>query len=76
MKKTLIVINEMSGNSGDVNVDVIKFVCAKNDEINEIHLDNADQDYDVSGYDKLIVCGGDGTIHNAVNKCKDKNIEI
>lgn len=76
MKRTLFVINEMSGNSDGVNEDVIKFVCAKNDVIDEIRLENAEQDYNVDGYDKLIVCGGDGTIHNAVNKCKDKNIDI
>ena len=46
MKKTLIVINEMSGNSDGVNTDAIRFVCAKNDLTDEIHLDHADQDYD------------------------------
>ncbi len=76
MKKTLIVVNDMSGNSEGVDVDVIRFVCAKNDEIHELRLHSPEQDYDVNGFDKLIVCGGDGTINNAVNKCKDMAIDI
>lgn len=76
MKKTLIVVNDMSGNSEGVDVDVIRFVCAKNDDIHELRLFSPDQDYDVSGFNKLIVCGGDGTINNAVNKCKDMAIDI
>lgn len=76
MKKTLIVVNDMSGNSEGVDVDAIRFVCAKNDQIDELRLLSPDQDYDVTGYDKLIVCGGDGTINNAVNKCKDMAIDI
>ena len=76
MKKTLIVVNDMSGNSERADVNAIRFACAKNDYVEELRLCSQEQDYDVTGFDKLIVCGGDGTINNAVNKCKDKNIDI
>ena len=76
MKRTLIVINDMSGNSDLADVNAIRFACAKNDYVEELRLCAPDQDYEVAGFDKLIVCGGDGTINNAVNKCKDKEIDI
>ena len=76
MRRTLIVINDMSGNSERADVNAIRFACAKNDYVEELRLCSPDQDYDVTGFDKLIVCGGDGTINNAVNKCKEKNIDI
>ena len=69
-KKTLVVINDMSGNSEFVDVDLLKHVCAKNDIVDEIHIEFPEQEYETEGYDKLIVCGGDGTMNNAINKCK------
>ena len=76
MKRTLIVINDMSGNSGNADVESIRFACAKNDYVEELRLLYPEQDYDVTGFDKLIVCGGDGTINNAINKCKDIKIDV
>lgn len=66
----------MSGNSGCVDTGVIRFVCAKDDEVDELRLTEQNQDYSVEGYSKLIVCGGDGTINNAINKCKDKDMDV
>ena len=57
MKKTLIVVNDMSGNSEGVDVDVIRFVCAKNDEIHELRLHSPDQDYDVNEAAEVLVEG-------------------
>lgn len=74
--KTLLVINGMSGNSEGVKAELIKYVCAKNDEVDEVILTSPEQDYDADGYDKLIVCGGDGTINNAINKVKDRDIDV
>lgn len=75
MKKTLIVVNEMSGNASKVNVDELCRIFT-DDEITLIRLTNKEQDYSVDGFDKLVVCGGDGTVNNAVNKCKDKKIDV
>ena len=75
-KKTLVVINDMSGNSEFVDVDLLKHVCAKNDIVDEIHIEFPEQEYETEGYDKLIVCGGDGTMNNAINKCKNQEIDI
>ena len=75
-KKTLLVINDMSGNSGLINTDDILRACAVDDEVTVAHLVSPSSDYSVDGFDKLIVCGGDGTINNAINKCSSLPITI
>lgn len=74
-KKTLFIINDMSGTSNEIDVDNIKTALKIND-IDEIRLKSKEQDYDANGYEKIIVCGGDGTIYNAVNKCKNHPIKM
>lgn len=75
MKKTLIVYNGMSGNSEKADADALRFACEQED-VTTVVLTEKSQEYSVDGFDKLIVCGGDGTFNVALNKCKDKNIEI
>ena len=75
-KKTLIVHNTMSGNARKVDAEWVRSAYAKGDAVTTVSLTEAGQDYDVEGFDKLVVCGGDGTVNVAVNKCKDRDVEI
>ena len=76
MKKTLIVHNNMSGNAQRMDAETLQKTYAHGEDVTTVELMEAGQDYDVEGFDKLVVCGGDGTINVAVNKCKEKDVEI
>lgn len=76
MSKVLIVVNDMSGNSAKIDVDSILRTLSPDDEVYQLRLLASDQDYDVSGYDEVIACGGDGTINNAINKCRDLDLRL
>jgi len=39
-----------------------------------VELIDSHSDWNADGYDTVIVCGGDGTLHNALMKCRDKKI--
>ncbi len=63
-----IVINRDSGNSRSLNAnDVVKKHTAACDNVTLTYIDSG-TDWTAVGYDKIIVCGGDGTLHNALNK--------
>ncbi|MCR4660486.1 MAG: hypothetical protein K5765_00620 [Clostridia bacterium] len=66
--KTLIIVNEMSGSSIYVDIEEIKRKYAKTGEVEVVKLKKIEDDYSIKGYDKIIVCGGDGTIFNALKK--------
>ena len=69
--KTLIVKNAMSGHSETISPEILKQAFVQEGQPYDIvTLESPDQDYSVKGYTRLIVTGGDGTIHNAINKCK------
>ena len=74
-KRTLLLINDMSGTSNKIDTDMVKNAL-KLRSIDEVHLTNIEQDYNVKGYDEIIVYGGDGTICNAVNKCKNLPVRM
>ena len=40
----------------------------------EIEYINKDIDWNADGYDTVVVCGGDGTLHHAIDKCPDQQI--
>lgn len=78
MKKALIVKNELSGNSNSVTLDELQKVFCKDFVTSTIIIKNKKMNYDVEGYDRIIVSGGDGTLltfinleHNAVNKASE-----
>lgn len=75
MKRTLVVKNDMSGNARRVKEEELAGVCA-GDDVTEVRLTEPGQDYDVAGFDKVVVCGGDGTVNVALNKCKNRSVEL
>ncbi len=66
-----VIINKDSGNANKVNVTALKqylecevdvqYICCKDD-------------WCADGYDNVVVCGGDGTLQNALSKCQGKQL--
>ncbi len=81
VKKCLLIINAMSGNSQNVIAnDEIKLALKKlYNDITCVVLD-ADNDVDIAtaivGYDALAICGGDGTFNSALNAIRNVDIDL
>ena len=72
----LLVVNTLSGNAAKVREqELIKRYAATDNVRIEYIRDPADT-YDVEGVDKLIVCGGDGTLNHALNLCRDRDMDV
>lgn len=67
-----VIVNADSGNYNRLDLDKLlsELGCVNTD----VELINSHADWSAEGYDTLIVCGGDGTLHNALEKCPDKKI--
>lgn len=67
-----VIVNADSGNYNRLDLDKLldELGCANT----EVELIDSRSDWSAEGYDTLIVCGGDGTLHNALEKCPDKKI--
>lgn len=67
-----VIVNADSGNYNRLDLDKLlgKLGCVNTD----VELIDSRSDWSAEGYDTLIVCGGDGTLHNALEKCPDKKI--
>ena len=67
-----VIVNADSGNYARLDVDKLlrKLGCVDT----EVETIDSGKDWSADGYDTLIVCGGDGTLHNAIDKCSDKKI--
>ena len=72
----LLVINTLSGNSSKVREEELIEKYAVGDLLRIVHLTAPEDTYSVEGVDRLIICGGDGTLNNALNLCRDKDIDI
>lgn len=75
-KKCLIIINKTSGNSKTVDVQKVAKTFATGYDVTFDCIDGPDFKWNVNDVDKLIVCGGDGTLNNAINACQGKKIDI
>lgn len=67
-----IVVNRESGNCPRLDVDgLLKLLgctgCC-------VEWTDSATEWSADGFDTVVVCGGDGTLHNALNKCRDKKI--
>lgn len=71
MKKCVIIVNKMSGNSSHADENKLTAVFGKDYDVKVIRMNKSTVLYDLSEYDRVVVCGGDGTLHNAIN-CKFK----
>lgn len=69
--KTLLVVNRTSGNGNRIDVDAVKTKYAKHDEVTVAEIKTQSDTWSGDGYDKIIACGGDGTLMRAVNKVGD-----
>ena len=79
MLKALIIKNELSGSSNKVSLKAIKEVFCNGYDVNEVVITCKNIAYDVEGFDRIIVSGGDGTFSNFLNlekKAKSKAKEI
>ncbi len=73
--KTLIVLNVMSGNSAAVDIEALKRDYA-DQTADVVFLRTPQDDYDQEGYDRIIVCGGDGTLNRALNRNGGRKVEL
>ncbi|MBQ9369917.1 MAG: hypothetical protein IJU10_02455 [Clostridia bacterium] len=72
----LLVVNTLSGNASKVREDELIEKYAAGDSVTVQYIRDEEDSYSVNGVDKLIVCGGDGTLNHAINLCRDKDIDI
>lgn len=66
-----VVINKDSGNCK--RLDVEKLLSQLNC-CTKVEIIDSKSDWSADGFDTVLVCGGDGTLHNAIEKCRNCNI--
>ncbi len=81
MRKLKIIINRMSGNGGKAYFD--KILKKLENKLNEkfevtetINLAGQDDTFELDNCDAVAVCGGDGTLSNALNKAREYKIDV
>ncbi len=72
----LLVVNTLSGNYNKLSIpNIISRHTHPQDNITITKLTRSCQSYHCCGYDKVIVCGGDGTLHHALNSCHNTAVK-
>ena len=66
-----IVVNRDSGNCDKLNVDALVELLGCNSSVQII---DCKTDWNADNFDTVVVCGGDGTLHHAIEKCENKRI--
>lgn len=72
----LLVVNKMSGNTAKIDEQQLISKYAPDDDVRIVYLRHTDDVYDTANIQKLIVCGGDGTLNHAINLCQNQAIDI
>ncbi len=72
----LLVVNTLSGNASKVREDELIKKYAPEDSVTVKYIRDPADTYSVENVNKLIVCGGDGTLNHALNLCRDKEMDI
>ena len=67
-----IVVNRDSGNCARLDLDGLMCMLGCKDA----QIENIDSgvEWSADGYDTVVVCGGDGTLHHAIDKCASTRI--
>lgn len=69
--KCKIIVNSDSGNCDKLNVDALVSMLGCRTQVEII---DSKSDWSADNFDTVVVCGGDGTLHHAIEKCPDKHI--
>lgn len=67
-----IIVNRDSGNCARLDLEGLTCMLGCKDA--QIENITSTTDWSADGFDTVIVCGGDGTLHNAIDKCPSKQI--
>ncbi|NLZ25020.1 MAG: hypothetical protein GX891_00975 [Clostridiales bacterium] len=77
MKRLKIIINHMCGNSERATKEkVLSKLGGEFNQIEVVNIKNSSDIVDVEGCDAIAVCGGDGTLNNAVHNACGKGVDI
>jgi diacylglycerol kinase family enzyme len=68
MEKSMIVINDLSGKSDCVDSRELAEKYAEGFSSEVLHIKSPSEEWSPDGFDRIIVCGGDGTFNRAINK--------
>ena len=69
--KCKIIVNRDSGNCQKLDVGALVEMLGCNSQLQII---DCHTDWNADNFDTVVVCGGDGTLHHAIEKCADKRI--
>lgn len=75
-KKSLIIINNISGNSQKINRKALIKRFGADSKVTFRVIKSTKDAWNADGYHRLVVCGGDGTLNNALNKINGKQLEF
>lgn len=74
--RCLLVINTLSGRAARVKEEKVIRRYAAEDEVTVHYLRSPGEEYSLGENRKLIVCGGDGTLHRALERFGDCDVDI
>lgn len=76
MKKCVIIINDMSGNIEHVDDKKLSAVFGSSFEVDTLHMSEQTVFSDFSEYDRIVLCGGDGTLNSILNCTRRDDTEV
>ena len=75
-KKCIIIVNELSGNSRKINAEGLKKVFGDGFDVYTFAIKQQTVLTDFSEYDRIVICGGDGTLNGILNCHTMRGAEI